>query len=241
MPKQCPNCKKKRCSYGYEGSPPVICSDCVTDDKMINLYVNKCQKRGCTVAASFGIKGTFNRVHCKLHAKDNEELLTNHMCEKCHVITATYGPIKSKKSLHCSKCRESNEKRLIANRYCACGKIAYYRLKYTVGQPAKLKQATHCATCMDATTMESTIHNTCIVMNCTKKRAFTIGISNDFCTMHTLDRPTLLCILPNCNKLIISDYDACITHRTGRYNILTKHCEYTSTSLKDSLKAYLNL
>ena len=241
MPKKCPKCRVKRCSYGYANGIPEICCDCVEDEKMINLYVPKCNHPGCTLSASYGIKGGKSikglLVKCHSHADIGLHVpLTGRNCVNCG-IKATYGIENSKNPIHCSSCADKSiEVRLINPRVCACGRRAYYRTKYTAGQPAILKRATHCGRCMtDA--MESTIHFKCEFIDCGKRRKFIKGISSDFCEEHTIGKNILHCIQPNCLKLIISDSDKCIRHRSDKYYLTTpKVIKY---SLKTALKYYL--
>jgi hypothetical protein len=233
MTKLCPKCHKKRCSFGYPDKTPVICCDCVTDPKMINLYVNKCIVYNCTIAASYGLPNTPNRIHCQVHAVEGESLITGSICNKCPT-RATYGNNKSKSPIHCSKHAEKGEYRLINKRLCACGNTAYYRNKYVIGQPALLKRATHCSKCKTPD-MESTIHNTCIVEKCNIKKEFIKGISCDFCSYHAQHKDIMHCAQENCKTLIISSEDKCIRHRSGRYGDSTK----ITISLKTALKYYL--
>ena len=237
MPRMCPNCRIKRCSYGYSGGVPVICCDCVKDKKMTNLYVPKCIYLGCGLSASYGsgIGGILTR--CKSHAIENIHIpLTGRKCIKCGV-KASYGADGSKTPIHCSTCAEKGEIRLIKSRLCACGKRAYYRLKYITGWPAILKRATHCGACMDKDTMEPTMHNKCEFAKCTKNRQFIKGISSDFCISHTYDKDILHCVQPNCMKLIISDSDKCMRHRDDKYSSVPK---LNRNTLKTSLKYYLD-
>ena len=243
MPKLCPNCRKKRCSWGYLDKPPVICCDCVTDTtNMVNLYVPKCRNKECKVSASYGPKHTYNRIHCKSHSVAGEDLLTGSECIKCPT-RATFGHATSKKPIHCSEHKEIGEKRLIRSRFCACGKIAYYRLKYTDGQPASNKRATHCRTCMDPTTMESTIRNICMVNACIVKREFNRGISSDFCKQHGSNKLISICAWPTCEKKIISNGNLCLVHRSDRYGQvpLSITPESSPADFKSALKAYLKM
>jgi hypothetical protein len=234
MPKKCPDCRIKRCSYGYPGGVPVICCDCVKDEKMINLYVPKCTYLGCDLSASYGRKNG-SLIRCQSHADISIHVpLTGRLCINCNT-KATYGVENTKTPIHCSTCALEGEVRLIKARLCECGQTANYRLKYITGQPAILKRPTHCGKCMNKDTMESTLHDKCETINCTLKKHFIKGIANDFCKYHTTSN-IIHCVQPNCTKLIISNSDRCIRHRSDKY--ILKFVP-NRLDLKTALKYYL--
>jgi hypothetical protein len=98
-------------------------------------------------------------------------------------------------------------------------------MPFTDGMPGKAKRATHCTKC-HTPDMESTARsNTCITEGCGKYRLFIKSVSNDFCPIHTEDRPTLQCVSWPCNKLIISTYDKCRKHRSRTFQEAYNPCK----------------
>ena len=75
--------------------------------------------------------------------------------------------------------------------------------------------------------------NSCIIEGCGKYRLFIKSVSNDFCPMHTEDKPTLQCISWPCDKLIISTYDKCRKHRSRTFQEAYNPCKMNDKKMND--------
>lgn len=65
--------------FNYPGNKPAFCSQC-KQPKMIPNPTHRCESKGCTEIASFGI---LKPAHCKLHPETGEIDLSERICVRC--------------------------------------------------------------------------------------------------------------------------------------------------------------
>ena len=257
MPRLC--ACKQYAIYGKRGESPIYCGKCVTDLTMVNVRSPECEFPGCRVNPSYGPAGVHRQtLRCALHTITGDVPQTNHTC-LCGK-SATHGVDKV---VRCAACAVPDDERLHKHAKCRCGANAYWRAEFLPGMPGKARRATHCTKCAVPGMECVRVNDKCLI--CPRSIRWIAGVTCDFCVEHVAHRPTLLCVEPLCEKLIISTYDKCRKHRqrssTEAYNpcLVTKRrtvkkeaqpkrraapyqaLEQSSNALKKTLAAWLDM